>query len=87
MNKEGPAGGGKSGGGGRGERVDTDEIIHQLESEEVRKRIEKQFSKKKKALGELRGKFKQQSEEKLELSSFSSTKQVLLESKGAQVLE
>ena len=64
-------------GGGGGDVVDVDEVIQQLESDEVRKNIRKQFSKKKKALGELKGKFKQHSEEKMELRPLSSTKQVL----------
>ena len=77
MSREGRAGRGGRGGGGDG---DTDEVIHQLESEEVRKHIDirKQFSKKKKALGELKGKFKQPSEEKIELRPMSSTQQVTL---------
>ena len=73
----GEGGGGGAGRGGRGEGVDVDEVIHELESEELRKNIRKQFSKKKKALGELKGKFKQHSEEKMELRPLSSTKQVL----------
>ena len=72
MNKDGRDVGGGGGGGGGG--VDVGEAIHQLESEEVMKNIRKQFSKKKKALGELKGKFKQYSEEKIELRS--STNQV-----------
>ena len=54
MNREGRSARGGGGGGGEGGRgdgggggVDTDEVIHQLESEEVRKHIRKQFSKKK----------------------------------------
>ena len=71
MNREGRVGGGGGGGEGGG-GVDAGEVIRQLESEEVRTHIRKQFSKKKKALGELKEKFKQPSEEKM-----SSTKQVL----------
>ena len=56
--------------------MDVGEAIHQLESEEIMKNIRKQFSKKKKALGELKGKFNQHSEEKIELRALSSTKQV-----------
>ena len=63
--------------GGRDGGVDVDELIHQLESEEVRTHIRKQFSKKKKALGELKEKFKQPSVEKIELCPVSSSKQVL----------
>ena len=77
MNKDGRDRGGGGGGGGGG-GVDVDEAIHQLESEEVMKNIRKQFSKKKKALGELRGKFKQPSKEKMELRPMSSTQQVTL---------
>ena len=64
--------------GGGGNVVDVDEVIQQLESDEVRKNIRKQFSKKKKALGELKGRFQQHSEEKIELRPLSSTKQVLI---------
>ena len=83
MNLEGGGGGEgregeEDGVGGSGGGVDAYEIIHQLESEEVRKHIRKQFSKKKKALGELRGKFKQPSKEKMELRPMSSTQQVTL---------
>ena len=81
MNREGGGGGGEGREGGEdigGGGVDAYEIIHQLETEEVRKHIRKQFSKKKKALGELKGKFKQPSKEKIELSPMSSTKQVTL---------
>ena len=81
MNREGRAGGGRGGGdggGGGGRGVDTDEVIHQLESEEVRKHIRKQFSKKKKALGELKGKFKQPSKEEMELRPMSPAMQVTL---------
>ena len=74
MNKDGRDGGGGGGGGCGG--VDVDEAIHQLESEEVMKNIRKQFSKKKKALGELKGKFNQHSDEKMELRPLPSTKQV-----------
>ena len=56
----GGEGGGGAGGGGRGGGLDVDEVIHELESEELRKNIRKQFSKKKKTLGELKGKFKDQ---------------------------
>ena len=79
MNRQGGSargGGGEGGEGGGG--VDTAEVIQQLEAEEVRKHIRKQFSKKKKALGELRGKFKQPSKEKMELRPMSSSKQVTL---------
>ena len=65
-------------GGGGGGGVDVDEVIQQLESDELRKNIRKQFSKKKKALGELKGRFQQHSEEKIELRPLSSTKQVLI---------
>ena len=76
MNQEGQDEGG-CGDGGRGGVVDIDEVIHKLESEEIRKYIGKQFSKKKKVLGEMKGNFKQHSEEKTELRSLSSTNQVL----------
>ena len=69
MNREGRIG--REGGGGGGGGVDTAEVIHQLESEEVRKHIRKQFSKKKKAIGELKGKLNQNSEEKMELRPLS----------------
>ena len=68
--------GGDQGGGG-GEVVDADEVIHQLVSEEVRKCIGKQFSKKRKVLREIKEKLEQHSEEEIELKSLSSTKQVL----------
>ena len=68
--------GGDQGGGG-GEVVDADEVIHQLVSEEVRKCIGKQFSKKRKVLREIKEKLEQHSEEEIELESLSSTKQVL----------
>ena len=38
------------GGGGHGGGVDTGEVIRQMESEEVKKLVGKQLSKKKKAL-------------------------------------
>ena len=66
------------GGGGGGGAVDVDEVIQQLESDELRKHIRKQFSKKKKALGELKGRFQPHSEEKIELGQLSSTKQVII---------
>ena len=69
---------GAEGGGGGGGVVDVDEVIQQLESDELRKNIRKQFSKKKKALGELKGRFQKHSEEKIELRQLSSTKQVLI---------
>ena len=77
MNPEGlhREGGGREGrgdaGGGVG-RVDADELIQKLESEEIRE----QFFKKKKALGELKGNLNQHSEEEMELRSLSSTNQV-----------
>ena len=64
------------GDGGR-DVVDVDEAIQQLESDEVMKNIRKQFSMKKKALGKLKERFKQHSEEKIELRPLSSTNQVL----------
>ena len=67
----------EGGGGGSGVGVDVDGAIQQLESEEVMKNIRKQFSKKKRAIGELKGKFNEHSEEKMELRPLSSTKQVL----------
>ena len=73
MNQEGRCEGGGGGDGG----ADVDGIIHHLESEEIRKCIGKQFSKKRKALVEIKGKFKQHSDEKIELRSLSSTKKVL----------
>ena len=81
MDKDGrDGGGGGGGGGGRGGDggVDVDVAIHQLESEEVMKNIRKQFSKKKRDIGELKGKLNQHSEEKMELRPLSSTKQVLI---------
>ena len=77
MDKDGRDRGGGGGGGGGGCGVDVDGAIQQLESEEVMKNIRKQFSKKQKAIGELKGKFNQHSEEKMELKPLSSTKQVL----------
>ena len=65
---------GKVGGG----VVGVDEAIQQLETDEMMKNIRKQFSKKKKALGELKGRFQPHSEEKIELRQLSSTKQVLI---------
>ena len=65
-------------GGGGGAVVGVYEAIQQLESDEMMKNIRKQFSKKKKALGELKGRFQQHSEEKIELRPLSSTKQVLI---------
>ena len=79
MDKDGRdrgGGGGGGGGEGGGVGVDVDGAIQQLESEEVMKNIRKQFSKKKRAIGELKGKFNEHSEEKMELRPLPSTKQV-----------
>ena len=67
------AGGVGAGGGG----VDIDEAIQDFVSEELRKNLRKQFSRKMKTLGELKGKLQKPSEEKMELRPLSSTKQVL----------
>ena len=68
----GDGGDGGEGGGG----VDTAEVIQHLESEEVRKHIRKQFSKKKKALGELKGKFKQNADANDQRPSLSTPKKI-----------
>ena len=79
MNQDG--GGKRRGGRGRGqeeeEGIDVDEVIHDLELGQMKKKIGKQFSWKQKALGELQGKFKRHSKEKMELKPMSSTEQVL----------
>ena len=81
MNQDGR--GKRRGGRGRGqeeeEGIDVDEVIHDLELGQMKKKIGKQFSFKQKALGELQGKFKHHyhSKEKMELKPTSSTEQVL----------
>ena len=79
MNQDGR--GKRRGGRGRGqeeeEGIDVDEVIHDLELGQMKKKIGKQFSWKQKALGELQGKFKRHSKEKMELKPMSSTEQVL----------
>ena len=79
MNQDG--GGKRREGRGRGqeeeEGIAVDEVIHDLELGQMKKKIGKQFSWKQKALGELQGKFKRHSKEKMELKPMSSTEQVL----------
>ena len=76
MNQDGR--GKRRGGRGRGqeeeEGIDVDEVIHNLESGEMKRKIGKQFSFKQKALGELKGQFKLRpmpsTEEVLKVSQF-----------------
>ena len=79
MNQDGRGRRGGGGGQGKEEGIDVDEVIHNLESGEMKRKIGKQFSFKQKALGELQGKFKHHyhSKEKMELKPTSSTEQVL----------
>ena len=60
MNQDGR--GKRRGGRGRGqeeeEGIDVDEVIHDLELGQMKKKIGKQFSFKQKVLGELKGQFK-----------------------------
>ena len=58
MNQDGRGRRGGGGGQGKEEGIDVDEVIHNLESGEMKRKIGKQFSFKQKALGELKGQFK-----------------------------
>ena len=73
-------------GGGGGAVVGVYEAIQQLETDEMMKNIRKQFSKKKKALGELKGKLRKPSEEIMELRPLSSKNQKA-EDSGSQAAD
>ena len=78
----GEVGAGACGGCG----VDIDEAIQDFVSEQLRKNLRKQFSRKMKTLGELKGKLQKPSEEKMELRPLSSTKQEA-EDSGSQAAD
>ena len=80
------AAGGVGEGAGGGGGVDIDEAIQDFVSEELRKNLRKQFSTKMKTLGELKGKLRKPSEEKMELRPLSSTKQEA-EDSGSQAAD